>query len=144
MSALPSERFGIVATIDPIDANNADSSSDVIDMSLWGSVAFIAQLGVINASATFDMALYESDAANGGSPSAIAGKALTQLTGAGTDGAKQAIINLRADDCTKRYVFATMANSSHSQLAAVIALGFDPRYTPTDAIDLASVDEIVS
>lgn len=144
MSCLPSEMFGIVATIDPIDANNADSDSDVVDMSRWGAIAVIPMLGVINASATFDLALYESDAADGSAATAISGKAITQFTGAGTDGAKQAIINLRADECSKRYVLARMANSAHSQLAAVLVLGFNPRYTPTTAIDLASVDEIVN
>lgn len=142
MSCLPTELFGIVGTIDPIDANNADSSTDVVDMSKWGALVFIVKTGVIAASGTLDFAVYESDLANGGSPSAITGKAITQFTDA--DDGKQAIIVVRGDECTKRYVLGTMANSAHSQLADVTVLGFFPRYTPTDALDLSTVDEIVT
>ncbi len=139
-----SDEWAIVGTIDPIDANNADSNSDIIDMSLYSEIAVIAMLGVINASATFDLALYEDDDSAFGSGAAISGKSLTQLTGAGSDGAKQAIIELKAEELSAgaRYVRAQMLNSAHSQLAAVLILG-RAKYQPARDSDLSSVDEIV-
>jgi len=138
------EEWAIVATIDPIDANNADSSTDVIDMSKWEEVAFIVMLGVINASATFDF-LVEESTTSGGSYTTISGKSITQLTGAGSDGAKQAIVVVKAEELSAgyRYIRGTMANSANSQLAAVLALG-RARYQPASDDDLSSVDEIVT
>lgn len=141
------EEWGIVATIDPIDANNADSSTDEIDMSKWSELMAIVQLGVINASATFDFKL-QYRTTSGGSGTDITGKAITQLTGAGSDGAKQAIISLREEELMTlaqgaRYVVGVMANSAHSQLAAVLILGRAKRLPATDD-DLSSVDEVVT
>src|SRR5687768_4557968 len=92
------ETWSIVGTIDPIDANNADSSTDVVDMSKYSELVAICMLGVINASATFDFQLEESANSDGSSSSLISGKAITQFTGAGSDGAKQAIVSLKADE----------------------------------------------
>lgn len=138
------EEWAVVATIDPIDANNADSSTDIIDMSKYTELLCFVMLGVINASATFDFKLLEDEASDMSGESDITGKAITQFTGAGTDGAKQAIIGLNAEELTagNRYVRGTMANSAHSQLAAVLILG-KPKYKPASEQDLASVDEIV-
>lgn len=137
------EEFAIVATIDPIDANNADSATDIIDMSLYHEVLFIILLGVMNDSATFDFALTEDSAANMGTETAISGKALTQVSGNGGD-AKQHMISLQASEMTpgKRYVRGTQANSAHSQLAAVVVLG-RPRFPPATEGDLSSVTQII-
>lgn len=144
MKALFSEEWAIIGTIDPIDANNVDSSSDIVDMSKLSELVAIVMLGVINASATFDFALYEDDNSAMSSPAAISSKSITQLTGAGSDGAKQVIVHLRPEEMTAgcRYVKGTMANSAHSQLACVILLG-RTKHLPASDEDLASVDEIV-
>src|SRR5688572_8732663 len=107
------EEWAIVATIDPIDANNADSDSDEIDMSKFSEICAVALLGVLNDSATFDLAAYAATS-SGGSFSAISGKALTQVTGTGD--AKQHMIHIRSDEIgANRYVKFTQANSAHSQ-----------------------------
>lgn len=139
------DMWAVVATIDPVDANNADTSTDIIDMSKWEEVVFIIMLGVINASATFDFAVYEDEASNMAGEAALTGKAITQFTGAGSDGAKQALVHVKSEELSAgcRYIRGTMANSAHSQLAAVVALG-RARYQPGTDDDLSSVDEVVS
>jgi hypothetical protein len=141
MQSKPSDKAAVIATIDPVDANNADSETDVIDMSKWHEVLFIVMVGAIASSGTFDFKLQESDNSDGSSASDISGKSITQLTDA--DDNKQVLINLRSEECSKRYVKGVMANSAHSQLAAVVALGMEPRVGPASDDDLSSVDEIV-
>src|SRR4051794_28366636 len=111
MSSWLHERVGIVATVDPVDANNADADSDVIDMSLWSEVMFIIALGVLNDSATNTVTVKES-ATSGGSYSAISGKSQAIV---GTDDAKQFIISVKAEELGsgKRYIKSTMDNSAH-------------------------------
>ena len=46
----------------------------------------------------FDFKLFEDEASDMSGESDITGKAITQFTGAGTDGAKQAIIGLNAEE----------------------------------------------
>lgn len=138
------EEWALIATIDPIDANNADSSTDIIDMSKFSEVAFVIALGVINASATFDFAVYEDEASNMAGEAAMSGKSITQLTGAGSDGAKQAIVSVKAEELSAgcRYIRGTMANSAHSQLACVLAFA-RRKYESQTEDDLSTVDEIV-
>src|SRR5262245_46524503 len=131
------EDWAVIATIDPKDANAANESTDEIDMSKWLEVACIVQLGVINASATYDFKVRESQTA-GGTYQDLSGKAITQLTGAGADGAKQVIVGVEASELSAgyRYIKGVAANSAHSQLAAVLVLG-RARYQPASDDDLA-------
>lgn len=141
MQARPSERVAVCATVDPVNGNNAATSSDAVDMSKFHSAMFILTMGVIDA--TVDFKLQES-ATSGGSYTDITGKAITQF--AATDDGKQAVINLRSDElgAGKRYVKAvvTVGNNT-SSLVSVICLGLDPRHGPASDDDLATVAQII-
>jgi len=73
--------------------------------------------------------------------------AITQLTQAGTDSDKQALIAMSADDLdadggfTHARLSMTVAVAT-SDVGAVV-MGMSPRYDAAHANDLASVDEIV-
>jgi hypothetical protein len=138
------EQWGVVATIDPVDANGANSSSDVIDMSKWHEVVAILLTGAMHDSATLDLAAHESAHPDGSSPSALAGKALSQISGNGGDN-KQFLIAVKAEEMSagKRYLRFTQANSAHAQLMALVVLG-RPRYAPATDDDLLSVTQIVA
>src|SRR5262245_765003 len=99
MSSWLHERVGIVATVDPVDANNADSDSDEIDMSKFSEVMFIIACGVLNDSATCSVAIKES-ATSGGSYQTISGKTKSIV---GTDDAKQFIISVKAEELSAGY-----------------------------------------
>lgn len=135
------EEIGIVATVDPVDANNTDTDSDEIDMSKWSEVMIIIALGVLNDSATNTVTVKDS-ATSGGSFTAISGKSQAIV---GTDDAKQFIISVKAEEMNSgaRYLKVTQNNSAHSQLMAIIVLG-RARYKPATDDDLSSVQTVVT
>lgn len=135
------EEIGVVATVDPIDANNADSNSDPIDMSKFSEVMFVIALGVLADTATCTVTIQESDA-SAGTYTAIAGKSQAIV---GTDDAKQFIISVKAEELTpgKRYIRSNMDNNIASQLMAIVALG-RALYKPATGHDLSSVQTVVA
>lgn len=135
------ELYGIAATIDPIDANGANSSSDEIDMQKWSELLVIILLGVLNDSATNTVTVTAATT-SGGAFSAMSGKSQAIV---GTDDAKQFIIRVTGEEVAaagKRYVKVTQANSAHSQLMALLVLGKANNPPATDN-DLSTVGTIV-
>lgn len=144
-NTLASEYAAVIGVIDP-DANTAAAyDSDEIDMSKFQNIQAIVMAGTLGSSATLDFKL-QSATSSGGSFSDITGKAITQLTQAGSDADKQAVINLRAGELTEghRYVKAVMTVGTATSDCAAIVLGQCARHAPASDNDLASVDEIVS
>jgi putative protein kinase ArgK-like GTPase of G3E family len=150
---LPSERVAIVSVIDPADRASGTTLGDAIDMSVHDEVMFIVMVGNIIKGDTIDFKVCEC-ATSGGTYTPITGKAITQLTQAGTDHNKQAIINVRASDLTagyrylkgRLYVAGVTGTGNNGQ--SVLTLAFKSRFsaatTTTTFGDLASVDEIVA
>lgn len=148
INTLPSERVAIAGVIDP-DANTAAAlTSDYLDMRKFGSAIAIIMAGTLGASATLDAKLVQATDSSGTGVKDITGKAITQLTQAGTDDDKQAIINCRADeldvDNSFTHVAIVMTTAVATSDSGAILLGLDPRYAPANDNDLASVDEIVN
>lgn len=142
MSQWLHEEIGIVATVDPVDANNTDGSSDIIDMSKWSEIMVIIQLGVLNDSATNTVTVYEDEASTMAGEAALSGKSQAIV---GTDDAKQFIISVKAEELSAgcRYVRVKQDNSAHSQLMAILVLG-RARYQPATDDDLSSVQTPVT
>jgi hypothetical protein len=135
------EEWAIVATVDPVDANNADTDGDLIDMSKFSEVMFVIALGVLNDSATCTVTIKDS-ATSGGSYAAISGKSQAI---AGTDDAKQFLICVKAKELNvgARYLKSTMDNIAHAQLLCILALG-KAKYRPATDDDLAMVQTPVT
>lgn len=146
--ALPHEKFGIVATIDP-DAYAASTVvSDYVDMQDWpGGIMAIVMAGDLGSSATLDAKLRQATDSSGTGVKDITGKAITQLTQAGSDSDKQAIITLLADQLDVaggfRYVALSMTVATATSDCGAIILGMNPSYGPATDLDLATVDEVV-
>lgn len=143
---LPSDDVRIVGVIDP-DANTAGALSTAwVSMSSFQNVMAIVMAGTLGSSGTLDAKLEQATDGSGTGVKDITGKAITQLTQAGTDSDKQAVINCRADELDVAngfdYVRLTMTTAVATSDSAALLLGLDQRYEPT--ADLASVDEIVS
>lgn len=151
--SLPSERVAVVSVIDPADRASGTTTGDAIDMSVHDEVMFIVMVGNIVKGDTIDFKVTESATSNG-TFTPISGKAITQLTQAGTDHNKQAIINVRASDLTAGYrylkgrLYVTGVTGTGNNGSSVLTLAFKSRYssatTSTTYGDLASVDEIVA
>lgn len=139
----PSERMAVMATIDPANLNNSTATSDAVDMSKFDEAIFILIAGAIDN--TVDFKLEQSDASGFGSGvSDVTGKAITQETG-GDDDNKQWVINLKAEEMTKRYVRASVTvGNGTTNIAGLVGLGLRPRYAPASNHDLASVSQIIT
>lgn len=141
-----SDEWAVVATIDPDAYGTGDQTSDVIDMQSFERIVVIVEAGTLGSSATLDAGVYYDTASNGSFTNLVTGKSITQLTQAGTDSDKQAIIEVTAAEVAQmatgaRYARVTMSVGAASSDASLVVLGRAYRYAPPT--DLASVDEIV-
>lgn len=148
MNHLASEVVGIVGNIDP-DAYAAGAvSSGWIDASKFQRFMAIVQAGDLGASATLDAKLEQASDSSGTGAKDVTSKAITQLTQAGTDSNKQAIINLLPGELDVDNGFnhfrLTMTVGTAASDAGGIVLGYQPRTGAVSANDASTVDEIVS
>lgn len=151
MTSKLSERFALVGTIDP-DAYVASTiTSDWVDMGKFDRLMAVIYLGTLGASATIDAKLEQATDGSGTSAKDITGKAITQLTQAGTDASdNQAIIDVKADELDK----TTNPDFDFVRLSITVAVatsdvggavyGGNARNKPASDNDLASVAEIVN
>lgn len=142
-----SERVGVVATVDPDAYGTGDQTTDVIDMKNVNRVMFVVMAGTLGTSATLDFLVKGDTASNGSFTTTITGKSITQLTEAGTDSDKQAIVEVTAEEVKAqgfRYIRGTLTIGAAASDAGVIAIASGLAYEPASDYDLASVDEIVA
>jgi hypothetical protein len=147
-NSLPSERVAVGGVIDP-DAYAADTYvTAYVDMGKFRSALAIVLAGTLGSSATLDAKLVQATSSAGAGAKDITGKAITQLTQAGTDSDKQALINVIDSDLDLangfRYVALSMTVATATSDAGGVILGLDPRTQPASDNDASTVDEIVS
>ena len=147
-NALGSEVVAVVGTIDPDVTVASTVTSDAVDMALFDQVIGVVLAGTLGSSATIDAKL-EQATTSGGSYKDVTGKAITQMTQAGTDQSDdQALINCRAEelDIANDYKWVrlsvTVAVATSDLGAVLLALG--SHYAPASDNDLASVGEIIA
>lgn len=140
-----SEALPIVACIDPDAYGTGSQVGDVIDMLYFERVMFIVMAGTLGVTATLDFKVQEC-ATSGGTFTDLTGKAITQLTQAGTDSDKQAIVEVKADEMTpgQRYLRGILTIGVATSDAGMVAVADTARWKPGSDLDLASVDEIVA
>lgn len=146
---LASEEFAVVATVDPDVLTAATHTSDWVDMGTFQQIMAIVMAGTLGSSATLDAKLEQATDSSGTGAKDITGKAITQLTQAGTDESdRQAIINCRGDELDVAgdftHVRLSITVGTASSDGGGIILGRCARYQPASDSDLASVAEIVS
>lgn len=142
---LPSDQAVLAGIIDP-DAYGASTvTSGWVSMVTFGAIQAIVMAGTLGSSATLDAKLEQASDGSGTGAKDITGKAITQLTQAGTDSDKQAIINCRADELDVdngfTHVRLSMTVGTATSDAGGLVLGHFARYAP--AADIAAVDEVV-
>lgn len=143
---LPSNEAVLVGVIDP-DLNAAGTlTTGWINMGLFGTIQAIIMAGALGTNATLDAKLQQATDSSGTGAKDIAGKAITQLTEAGADSDKQAIINCRSDELDVNNDFShvrlSMTVAVASSDSGAVVLGHHARYQP--ATDITSVAEVVS
>ena len=148
MNIRGSEQVAVAATIDPDVYTAAAYTSDYVSMSDFESVMAIVMAGTLGSGATLDAKLVQATDSSGTGVKDISGAAITQLTQAGTDSDKQAIIGARAEDLDMdnafTHVAVIMTVGTATSDAGAVVLGLNARSMPASDADLASVDEIVN
>ena len=128
----PSDRAAVVAVLNPISQAAATVTTGWINMATFASIMAILQAGVLGASATVDAKLQQATDGSGTGVKDVTGKAIVQLTKAGTDDNKQVVINCRADDLdianNFTHVRLSVTVATAACLIGAVVLGFDPRY----------------
>lgn len=148
MNKLPSEAVAVVGNIDPDAYAAAAYTTDYIPMRDFRRFMAIVQAGDIVSTGTVDAKLTAYTDAAGGGAFDIPGAAITQMTQAGTDSNKQAVINLNTDTLagSVRYTHLRLTvtlGTAGADMGAVV-LGFDPRSAPASDSDASTVDSIAS
>lgn len=145
---LPSDRAAIVGAIDPDVTAAGTVTTGWIAAKDFLTFMAIIMAGTLGTSATLDAKIEQATDSSGTGAKDVSGKAITQLTQAGTDSDKQAIINLRADELDVANDFThfrlSMTVATASSDAGAIVLGLDPAYGTASDNDAATVDEIVA
>jgi len=142
-----SEGVAVVACIDP-DAYAAGAvNSDEVDMRKFNRLMFVVMAGDLGTCATLDFKL--QGGTSGSATNDLSGKSITQLTQAGCDSNKQAIIEITAEELagfatTYTHVRAVMTVGTATSDCGAIGLASNARHKPASDDDLASVDEIVA
>lgn len=145
-SLKPSDRASIVGAIDPQSASTAKTTAWV-DASQFQNLMAVVAVGALGSSGTVDAKLQQATDSSGTGAKDITGKAITQLTQAGSDSNKQVLINLHQDELDAsggfRYVQLSITPATAASLIGGQLMGFDPRYAPATDFDATSVDEVV-
>ena len=149
MNALGSELVAVAGVIDPDVTAAGTVDSPYIDMGKFEQAMGIPLAGTLGASATFDASLIQATDSSGTGAKAITGKAITQLTQAGSDDSdKQAVLNVRSEELDVAGGFTHVALrivvAVATSDAGGVLLGIGPRHGLASDNDVASVAEIVN
>lgn len=142
-----SDRAGIVGAINPASHNAGAVSTGWIAMKDIFAAMAIVHAGVLGSSATLDAKIEQATDGSGTGAKDVSGKAITQLTKAGSDDNKIAIINFRQSDLDLANAFTharlTITVGTAASSASALVVNTDPRYGAASDNDIAAVDEIV-
>lgn len=143
-----SDRVALVGQINPASHAAGNVSTGWVDMSKFASLMAVVQAGVLGTGATLDAKIEQAQDAGGTGAKDVTGKAITQLTKAGSDDNKQAVINVRQAnlDANNGYTHArlTITVATNASLAAASLYALDARYGTASDSDASTVDEIVA
>lgn len=147
VNRLPTEECAVVGVIDP-DAYAANTYlTAFVEVSKFRRFMAVIMAGDLGSSATLDAKLQRATDAAGSGAEDISGAAITQLTQAGSDSNKQAIINYETqqeEGNAKRFIGLSVTVGTATSDVGALLFGFDPFFAPASDADAASVDEIVS
>lgn len=143
----PSERAAVVGVVDP-DAYAAGTvSSAWISADQFLRYMAILAIGDLGTGATVDAKIEQASDSSGTGAKDVTGKAITQLTQAGSDDNKQAVIDLAPSDLDHSNGFnhfrLSVTNGTEAMDGAAVVLGVDGVNGPASDYDAATVAEIV-
>jgi hypothetical protein len=127
----PSQRAAIVGAVDPQSASTAKSSG-WIDATTFLNYMATVSVGALGSSATVDAKLEQATSNAGAGAKDVTGKAITQLTKAGSDDSKQVQIDLKQEDLDFangfKFFRLTITPATAASLISGTVQGFDAAY----------------
>lgn len=144
----PTDVIAVAAAIDPDVTTAGTVTSGWVSMADFGVVMAIVMAGTLGTNATIDAKIEQATSAAGAGAKDITGKAITQITEAGTDQSDtQAIIEVAGEDLDVDGGFAFVrlsitVGTATSDVGGLV-MGMDARYKPASDYDSAAVGEIV-
>lgn len=148
MNMLPSEAVAVVGAIDP-DAYAAGTyTTGYIPMKLFRRFMAVVTAGDFVSTGVLNAKIIAYTDASGTGAFDVPGAAMTQMTEAGTDSNKQAVINFDTQALAGNTEYTHFRLSATLTVAGAdmgaVVLGFDPLYGPASDNDAATVDSINS
>lgn len=141
----PSDIATVLTALDPVSQSAATVVTSWVPITDVQSILAVLAVGALGTSATVDAKLRQATNSSGGSAKDITGKAITQLTKAGSDDNKQVLLNVRPDELDMANGFTHVALSitvaTAACLISAMLLGFDARFQPKS--HATTVDEVV-
>ena len=141
----PSDIATVLAALDPVSQSAATVVTSWVPITDVQSILAVLAVGALGTSATVDAKLRQATNSSGGSAKDITGKAITQLTKAGSDDNKQVLLNVRPDELDMANGFTHIALSitvaTAACLISAVLLGFNARFQPKS--HATTVDEVV-
>lgn len=142
----PSDKATVQAVLNPVSQGAGTVTTGWVPMSTFENILAILQVGVLGASATVDAKLQQASDGSGTGAKDITGKAIVQLTKAGTDDNKEVLINCRSEELdvanSFTHVRLSVTVATAASLISAVILGFDARYQTQS--HKATVDEVVA
>lgn len=143
-----SEAIALLGVVDPDVTTASTVTTGWIDASEFDRFLAVVSAGTLGSSATIDAKLEQASDSSGTGAKDISGKAITQITQAGTDQSDtQALINLRqteldlANNFTHFRLSITVGTATSDACGHVF--GYAPNYAPASDFNAASVGEVV-
>jgi hypothetical protein len=127
-----SDKTTLLAFLQPISQAAATVTTGWLPMSRYENLLAVLQCGVLGASATVDAKLQQATDSGGTGAKDITGKAITQLTKAGSDDGKSVMINCRSEelDVTNAFTHVRLSITvgTAASLISAAVFGIDARY----------------
>lgn len=128
----PSDRVTLLDKIDPVSQAAGTVNGNWVDIAQIDNVLAVIHAGALGTSATLDFKLQQAQDTSGTGAKDVTGKAITQLTQAGSNSNSLALVNCRSDelDVTNKFHcvrFVATVGTAASLIAAYL-YGFDARY----------------
>lgn len=147
-NVLASEKIAILDTIDPASRGAGTVTTGWIAASDFAQFLVELWVGAMTATGTLDMKLEQATSSGGAGAKDITGKAITQLTAAGTDSNKQVLVNLQRHELDINNNFthfrASVTVATAASIYGVGVKGLEPRYGNASLKNDTTVDEIIS
>lgn len=148
MSMHASDAVAVVGAIDPDAYTAATYTTGWVSVANYNAFLGVVMAGTLGASATLDGKIEQATDSSGTGAKDLTGSDITQLTQAGTDSDKQALIQFRGEDLDLdngfNHVRLSITVGTATSDAGALLLGCDPRSAPASDADATTVDEIVT